>query len=280
MSHQAFVLWMGIGMLLWATLAWIVLEEIQPATAVQYAVMFGCGVIWGTGTLGYTRAVQLIGLSRSTPVKNFSAVIGTLLGIVVLQEFSITDGSSMALVLGGSLAVTVSATLLGGLDEHPDSNSPKLTAKTKLYGFACALWAAIGFSIYPIPMRMYYSQGIGPAEFVFFMGLGCFLVLITPALFAGRGTLVKNVTWHDRRLAMLSGAMWAAGTLCAGIAVKLIGVAVTWPLTKSTIVAALYGAFVLKEVDLVNHRRGFVLGIVLSVVGVTLLAVATTRAGS
>jgi glucose uptake protein GlcU len=75
-------------------------------------------------------------------------------------------------------------------------------------------------------------------------------------------------------MAQSSGVMFAIGSVCANVAVKHIGVAITWPLTKNTVVAVLFGVIVLKEVDVKHHKERLVLGSLLSIIGSIFLALA------
>lgn len=272
-SHRTYTLWMAIGILAGTAVIGLADRGVPRVRAESYVMVLVSGIIWGTGTSAYTRAVQTIGLSRSTPVKNLSAVFGALLGLVVFREFSLSGAHSTVLVLLGSVAVVVSAWMLSSV-EAPEGGTGRLGARRLLVGAALSLWAAIAYSLYTVPMKLMYQQGMSPSGFLFCMGHGCFLGMALPVLLARRGPGAKKTVWRDRGLAVLSGLMWAVGSMCANVAVKIIGVAVTWPLTKTTLVAALYGAFVLREVDLARRRGRFWTGVALSVAGVVALAIA------
>lgn len=272
-SNDAFSLWMGVGILIGTTIIVLLDNGLPQVNTLQYFIMAITGIVWGTGTIGYCRAVQLIGMSRSTPVKNLSAMFGTLLGVAVFHEFSLCNPVSFILVFCGSAAVVLSTNVLGRV-EAPSANGKKIGRRTLLAGFLWAFWAAVAYSLYTVPLKIMYSQGIGPSEFLFIMGQGVFVGMAAPFVFARIRGDSASVQWRDRRLAISSGLMWAVGSLAANIAVKSIGVAVTWPLTKTTLVAVLYGVIVFKEVDVKRHKADLVLGILLSILGVTLLGFA------
>lgn len=274
-SHSSFSAWMGAGILVSAVALGAVSEGVPSVTATQYFIILCSGIVWGTGTSGYCRAVQLIGLSRSTPIKNLSAMFGTLLGVLVLKEFSLTEWAPLVLVLAGSTSVVLSTNLLSRAELPIDGPAAKPDRRTVYIGFAWAFWAAVAFSIYTVPLKIMYSQGISPSGFLFVMGQGGFLGMLAPLMLGSKNVQAGGVEMRDRLLALLSGLMWSLGALCANIAVKHIGVAVTWPLTKTTLVAAAFGALVLREVDMKRHRTDLVLGVTLSVLGVALLAFAT-----
>ena len=271
-SAGAFTFWMGWGILVSTTVIAVLSKNIQPVNVQQYLLMFLSGILWATGTLGYLYSVQLIGLSRSTPIKNTSAVLGTLFGILIFQEFSLDKYLPLSLAILGSGAIVASATLLGRVEIPDNVENPRVNTKMLIYGVLCSLWAAIAYSAYTIPMKIAYSQGISPSAFLLYMGQGCFVGMSLLAIIIDSNKPKHpRTTWKDRNLAQLAGMMWAVGSLCANSAVKLIGIAITWPITKSTFVAVLYGVFVFREIDVKKHRSELNAGLLLSVIGVVLL---------
>lgn len=273
----AFTFWMGCGILAGTTALGLATGGFVPVSAAQYAMIFGSGVVWATGSDAYCRGVRLIGLSRSTPVKNISAALGMLLGVVVFREFAGRGAAPVVLVVLGSAAVVASANLLGRVEANGCESDARTDRRRLTAGVLCSLWAAIAYSVFTVPMKIVYAQGVSPSSFLVYMGQGCFagmaaLALVSPGRLGG-----KAVTRRDRRLAGLSGVMWAVGSLCANLAVKMVGVAVTWPLTKNSVAAVLFGVLVLREVNVARYRTDLRRGLVLSVVGVVLLALAVAR---
>jgi len=273
-SQGLFTFWMGCGILLGTSLIGIINLGRVPSTSWPlYVLMVSSGIVWATGTLAYCIAVKYIGLSRSTPVKNLSAIFGTLIGIVIFHEFSISRFLPCALAIMGSLAVVVSTTLLSRVESFDDAVDVDKKPKY-IWGILSALWAAIAYSAYTVPMKMAYAQHITPSAFLYFMGQGCFIGMTLLAVALRTWKRKEPITWHERRMAALSGLMWAAGSFCANTAIKSIGIAVAWPLTKNTVIAVLYGVFVLKEIDTIKHKNELRIGLALSIAGIILLAVA------
>ena len=271
-SAGVFTFWMGWGILVSTTIIAFISGDMQHVGIDQYLMMFLSGILWATGTLGYLTSVQLIGLSRSTPIKNTSAVLGTLFGILIFHEFSFDKYLPLGFAIIGSGAIVASATLLGRVEIPDDVENPRVNTKVLVYGVLCSLWAAIAYSAYTIPMKIAYSQGISPSAFLLYMGQGCFMGMSILAIIIDTNKPKEHTTtWKDRNLAQLAGIMWAVGSLCANSAVKLIGIAITWPITKSTFVAVLYGVFILKEINVKKHRTELNTGLLLSVIGVVLL---------
>lgn len=273
-SQGAFTFWMGSGILISTTLIGLSVEHQAPnITPPQLALAILSGIVWGTGSLAYSTGVKYIGLSRSTPIKNLSAILGTLFGILVFHEFSFHRIIPTTLALGGSLAIVTSATMLASI-ESVEEVGEKQGNSSLLYGILASLWAAVAYSVYTIPMKILFKQGVTPSGFLFYMGEGCFIGMAGLGLVLSGWRGVMSTSIRDRRLALLSGLMFGVGSFFANLAVKFIGVAVTWPLTKNTVIAVLYGVFVLKEVDIKKHRRTLPVGLLLSILGVILLAIA------
>lgn len=274
-SQSAFTFWMGFGILVGSGIITLVSGGVGRVNLAQLALIFGSGLVWATGTHTYCLGVKSIGLSRSTPIKNASAILAALLGIAVLHEFALDRPLPLALVVLASIAVVGSAAVLGGV-EAMDSQPSKPGSKSVLWGILYSAWAAVAYSVYTVPMKIVYRQGVTPADFLFYMSLGCFVGMSITARLTRPRSKSPAVTWRDRGLAQFSGLMWVAGSLAANIAVKLIGVAITWPLTKTTVVAVAYGALILKEIDMSRHKRAVWIGVALSIAGVALLAWATS----
>jgi len=277
---------MGVGILLGTSAIGLISGDVGRISPSECLLIFLSGVIWATGTHSYSVAVKMIGLSRSTPLKNISAVLATLIGILIFREFSFHNHLAVAMVIGGSVAIAVSASIFARV-EAPDLDVPpnEITVQPKsstdsrhlLYGILCSLWAAVAYSVYTIPMKIAFTHGISPSGFLFYMGHGCFVGMTLMAVIAGARPGKGVVTWKDRWLAQMSGVMWTVGSVCTNIAVKKIGVAITWPLTKNTVIAVLYGVLVLKEVDTLKHKKDLRYGIILSIAGVVLLALAMSQ---
>ena len=289
LPQSVYTLWMGVGILVSTTILGIASDGLPKVTFTNYMIMFISGVVWATGSDAYCRAVRKIGFSRSTPIKNVSAALGTLFGIICFGEFSLTDYKPLIFVILGSILVVVSASILGrveNIDESTgnDTESGSYIDKHKvLKGVLFAIWAAIAYSIYTVPMKVVYSRHVSPSEFLMYMGHGCFVGMVLLGIFDTwrKGQSISGFLKGSNLPSIksviapqITGIMWAIGSLAANIAVKHIGVAITWPLTKSTLFAVAYGVLVLKEVDAEKNKKDLYIGLGLSVVGIVFLALA------
>ncbi|MHB0999975.1 MAG: GRP family sugar transporter [Armatimonadota bacterium] len=273
----SFTFWMGFGILITTFIIGILAEDSIPDVTIgQYLLIIISGIVWGTGTLAYSSAVKHIGLSRSTPIKNTSAILGTLSGIIIFHEFSFRHYVPMTLVVLGSIAIVVSATILSRIESF-DKGDEDDGRQNLVFGILASVWAAVAYSAYTVPMKITYAEGVTPSTFLFYMGQGCFVGMTALSMILKVHMSPTQSPWRDRGMAGLSGLMWALGSLCANIAVKYIGVAVTWPLTKNTVIAVVYGTLVLKEIDTARHKKSLNAGLLLSLAGVLLLAIAMNK---
>jgi len=267
---------MGWGILVGAELAGFISSGVPRTTLIQYVLMFSSGLLWSTGTLGYTYAVELIGLTRSTPIKNTTAIFATAYGIIIFHEFSANRPLPLAMVSLGSIAVVGAATLLGRASAPPDPDGPPPDSRRFMMGVIWSLWAAFAYSAYTIPMKVVYNQGVTPLGFLFYMGQGCFVGMELMALYASRKDGRGAATRRDKGLSLIAGFTWAVASVCANLAVVTIGIAITWPVSNlNTVVAVAYGVLVFKEIDVSAHRRELWAGLAMAVLGVVFLAVAT-----
>lgn len=271
---RTYSLWMGVGILLSTTVTGLLAGGIRHVTFTRYLLMFGSGIVWSTGGFGYAMGVKLIGLFRSTPIKNTAAVLGAFTGVFILHEFPLHDIMPLTLVLLGSVAVLASAVVITRVRSRSEEEMQQTELRTLLLGVFWSFWAAVAFTAYAIPMKIVYEQGVTPIEFLFYMSQGIFAGLVLLALLCGSRSCEGPVTWRDRGWAMLTGLTYALGAICNNIAVYLVGVAVTWPLTRNPVVTVLFGALAYREVDLAKHKAVLGWGLALSVVGIVLITIA------
>lgn len=224
-----------------------------------------CGPIWTLGILCYTLSVSRMGLTLATPIKNTTAILGTLLGLIAFSEWRETDP---LLALPGSLLVVVCAVLLGACGDRSPVRSHATPA-----GIAYALLAAAFFAAYTVPLKLAQKQGVDSYRLMAYMGLG---TLAGAALIFGVFTRGRREWLHqplrDQAFAALAGCIWALATIAMSEAIKRIGLAVTWPVTNlNTVVTVAVGILVFHEVDLKRHGRTVALALVCAFAGTLLL---------
>ena len=138
--------------------------SLPPASVTGAWLAFSCGPIWALGILFYTLSVSQMGLALATPIKNTTAVLGTLIGLLVFSEWRQTSPFP---AMVGSVLVVGCAVVLGRCGEQ----SEKRSCVTPL-GVVYALLAAVFFAAYTIPLRLAQKDSVDSYELLALMGLG------------------------------------------------------------------------------------------------------------
>ena len=273
-SQRAFLIWMGIGVLVSGTLIGLVTEGIPRISLLQYVLVFAAGLVWSVGALGYAASVEYLGFSRATPIKNIYGAFSTVFGIVIFHEFTTQQPAALSLAVLGSLAVVVSASLLGRVEAPRSMSCPRTDSRCILIGAAFGVLSALGYGLRSIPTKIVLGQGVSAEAFLFYMAQGAFVGNVIAAMaFPGATNGAPAATSRDRILAALSGVTWTVASEFMNLGVIGVGIAITFPMMNlSTLIAVGYGLLVLRDVDYRSHKGWFWSGLALSVIGAGLLA--------
>jgi len=263
---------MALGILLTMALATLLARQfiLKPFPG-QFHAFLG-GLIWGTGTAAFAASVRIIGLARSTPIKDASIVLGVLLGAIFFQEIPPSDKplQFLAALLGSILIV--SAAFLLQLTLVPASDKER---KLKSVGITLALITCVAHALYLLPTRM--SLAVAPSVFAVLLNqsLGILTVMFLPSILTGEilNWFRQPLAAHSR--AWLSGSLWASGQMLLWFAIRKAGVAVPWGIAGlNNVMAIAYGIVVFKEIHVGRHRREVVLGLLSCLLGTFLLTIA------
>ena len=206
-----------------------------------------------------------MGLALATPIKNTTAVMGSLVGLVFFHE---TRHTVAWLALSGGALIVLCAVVIGRTEDRSDAHF-----NISAIGVAYALLAAVFFAAYTYPLKAAMSLGLDSYTIVLAMAAGTLSSAAAGQVVAGRS--IRD--WWlrpraDHLYAALSGAIWSAATLMMNAAIGRIGLAVTWPITNlNTVVAVAVGAFAFHEVHLEKEWKRLALAVGFAVLGVTLL---------
>lgn len=262
-DHTTYLLCMAIGVLITALLgeAWAGFPHASTWPQRELALL--CGVVWGIGTLAFAAAIGRIGLALSTPFKNTTGVMGTLIGLLLFQEYKTTDP---LLVLGGSILI-VSAAIIIGRTGRTDTPRSSVSA-----GIGYSLLAAVCYASYLYPMKI-VVKSIGYWEFTPWMGLGILLTAGTAVLLRPGGLRAfRDYTPRVLGASLLGGAAWTIALLCLAAGMKMINLSIAWSLANLNTVPAVFFAIALfHEVHLPTHWRTLTLGLLAATVGTVLL---------
>lgn len=270
-DHTTYIWGMGIGVLLTSLLAYQLVHVFaptadnfpHPSNWTQRELALLCGVVWGIGTLSFAAAIQHIGLALATPFKNTTGVIGTLVGLVLFQEYKTTDPW---LALGGSALIVGSAIIIGRTG-HADT--PRSSVQG---GIGYSLLAAVCYASYLYPMRI-VVRSVGYWEFTPWMGLGILLTATAAVLLRPGGVRAfRNYPVRVLAGSLLGGAAWTVALLCLAASMKMIDLSVAWALAQlNTIPAVFFGIAFFREVHVPTHWRTLVIGLLAATVGTFML---------
>lgn len=229
---------------------------------------FTCGPLWYVGALAYTVSVTRMGLTLATPIKNTTAVLGTLVGLIVFAEWRETRPLP---AIAGALLVVLSAVLISQTGERNGRRSHLTTT-----GLIAAIAAAIFFASYTAPFKMAQQAGLDAVTLIGTMGLGILLAaVIAFAVADGNWQRWLFASPADHAWAGLCGVFWVIASLCMAGSIQRIGLAVTWPFTNlNAIVTVACGILIFREISVRKYWGLLTLGLVVGVVGVGLLGVA------
>jgi glucose uptake protein GlcU len=265
-----FVLSMSVGIVLTNTVASLLLFRTPLRDGGQaghgYALL--CGPLWYAGVLFYSISVSRMGLTLSTPIKNTTAVLGAVIGLVVFAEWRETKPIE---ALIGAILVVVSAIIISRTGEN-DCRRSCVTPT----GIVAAIGAAIMFASYTIPFKLAQGAGVDTVTLIGYMGWG---ILPTAALAFAALDRDWRGWWHraprEHLYAGLCGALWVVASIAMGEAIRRIGLAITWPFTNlNTIVTVACGIVFFHEINARKFWKVLLAGLVVGVLGVALLGLA------
>ncbi len=265
-----FVLSMCIGAVITTQIARLVVNgpSVGDTSTVGLALSFACGPIWSLGILFYTLSVSQMGLTLATPIKNTTAVLGTLLGLLVFAEWRDTNA---ALALIGSVLVVTCAVILSRTSDRTCERSC-----INPLGTVFALLAAVFFAAYTVPLKLAQKSGLDSTTIMAWMGVGTLLGgLVLFLVFSRNRRRWLRESPRDHLFAALAGCIWALATISMSEAIRLIGLSITWPVTNlNTIVTVAAGIFLFREIDAARHRRTIAVAMACAMVGSALLGLA------
>lgn len=253
-------------------------------SAVQWGLALLAGIIWTSGAVLYVSSVDCVGVGRATPFKNFSVVVGLLIGLIGFQEYQELTVLKVLLIILGSTAIVFAGKTLGYIEGRVDLSRPTCPVdsiipeffgeerKTPLIaGGVLALGAATLYGLMLAPVRMLTSSTDNVFQFLPAVGIGAFLTAVTADRFLTTRHTWLRVPVNEHFIAMFSGLLWVIAFTGLAIGLKLAKISIAWPIVKSsTVFAVLYGVFA-KEISFDENKEKILQGILLGILGVILV---------
>ena len=228
------------------------------------------GITWAIACFTYIQGTELIGLSRATALKNYTAVIGLLIGIIGFGEFQQMSWFMFDLVLVGCLVMMGAGAVLA----HT-LPAGQLASANKWRGILYSLVAAVFFAIYATEVKLVAPRIVTVDHIPLATAWGGFL---------GAGALLyftkgkKGVIdWFrmpaiEHCCAVASGFLWLMGTYCMTAGIQLAGIGIAWAVTPfGTVFSVLIGLKIFHEIEPYRQRTKLRFGIIGSLASVILL---------
>jgi glucose uptake protein GlcU len=233
-----------------------------------FELSFLCGLVWTFGMLFYTLSVGQMGLALATPIKNTTAILGTIIGFAFFAE---GEHTQVVPALVGSLLVVACAVVLGMTGERTGTRS-FVTPLVVLF----AILAATFFAAYTIPLKFAMRLHMDSYRLIAIMGFGSATGGLT-LLIAQRRSLGQwlRSPMRDHAWAAAAGGCWVVATLAMAEAIARIGLAVTWPISNlNTIVTVACGILLFREISVRKFGKTLAAGLLCAIVGSVLLGLA------
>ncbi len=228
------------------------------------------GITWAIACFTYIQGVGLIGLSRATALKNYTAVIGLLIGIIGFGEFRQMSRFMFELVLFGCLIMMGAGAVLA----HTLPTG-QLASANKWRGILYSLVAAVFFAIYATEVKLVASRIMVVDHIPLATAWGGFLGASVLLYFTkGRKGVIDwfRMSAIEHCCAVVSGFLWLMGTYCMTAGIQLAGVGISWAVTPfGTVFSVLIGWKIFHEIEPYQQRTKLLFGIIGSLASIILL---------
>jgi glucose uptake protein GlcU len=206
------------------------------------------GALWAVANTLTIFAIRDVGLAIAFPLWNTNCLVGLFWGWFFFHELKGADAKNWARVLGGAVAIVVSAIMLSAASVHSGITSSDRAAS----GVVAALGAGLMWGTMYVPYRKAYLSGMNPLSFVTVFTFGEVGTMGALAIFLhGSGTplvaelraLRPSMLWL-----FLGGFCWVIGDLFQQYATKYVGIGRAIPLSNTNQLWGLaWGALVFGE---------------------------------
>lgn len=245
---------------------------------IAWAVL--AGALWAVANTLTIFAIRDVGLAIAFPLWNTNCLVGLFWGWLLFHELKGAGLRNWTKVLGGAIAIVLSAVLLSTVSVHSGITS----SKQAVAGVSAALGAGLLWGTMYVPYRKAYLSGMNPLSFVTVFTFGELGTMgLLAATFRG-GNLVSDMHALSPSIfwLFLGGFCWVIGDLFQQYATKYIGISRAIPLSNTNQLWGLaWGALVFGEFAHVSFddRVLVVVGSLVMIAGAAAIASASQHAG-
>ena len=263
---------MGLMVLILGAGTWLALALAGHGhyTPVDLARCAVSGAVWFLSNVAYILAIDHAGVARANAIKNLTALFGTVFGVMAGERLAPLQALA---AFSGSAAIVSAAALIGTTRRGAGLRGQGPTA-APAFGVIMGLLAAAGIGYYLVPALPLVAGGAwGWVRYQAALGVFGGTLSIAPHAFRRLLRRGEPLPARGRALGLpvLAGALWFAGSCLVTPAAKLVGLAISWPLSQlSFYVTLAWGVRVFDEIDWARSRPAVWAGAALTLVALVL----------
>jgi glucose uptake protein GlcU len=240
-------------------------------------------LLWTFGSLSYSAAVDNIGVTRSTPIKNLAPAFAAFYGIAFFSEYVITQPRALFMTVGGVALMVLAAYFIGraSAQEHErarafDVNADPVQRKRAFKaGMLYSLSAAFFYGAYSVPLKWLFKHDVSVFTACAWLGIGVLASTVVAYAIKAKRLLPAWPGKREAALGATAGGIWTSGQIVGALAMLYIPMSISWPVSNlGTLVAIGWGVLIFKEVRIEKHKLEFAASLVVYVAGLVLLALA------
>ncbi len=259
-DNITFTFWMSVTFTLMSLILYLINGLNESSSILNLVLSSLTGLIWTFAFICYIKSIQMIGLIRANLWKNADNVLGVILPLIFLQEYLAVN---VFVVIASTICITLGAFIFS-MDKVEE-----LSKKQKIMGIVLALAAATIFGTNALLSKMISTDGVIYTQLIIKSITVLISMIIVMKLSKKSFTFNFNVNKHS----LLSGIIYSFGNLCLFLGFsRALGTEVWLVNQCDAIVIFVLGLFVFKEIDYKKHWLIYTVAIVLTFLGVYLIA--------
>jgi glucose uptake protein GlcU len=233
--------------------------------------------------MSYSAAVDNLGVTRSTPIKNLAPAFAAVYGIIIFHEYVISQPRELWMTVGGVACMVFAAFLIGrvGANVHEralafeTSRSTEARRRSFKLGILFSAGAAFFYGAYSVPLKWLFKSGIDVFTACAWLGAGVLFSTFVAHAIKQKQLTPPTPSRRELRLAAAAGGIWTSGQLVGALAMLYIPMSISWPISNlGTLVAMGWGVAIFKEVQIEKHKLEVAASVIVYIAGLVLLALA------
>lgn len=235
-------------------------EKISPV--LWWSVL--AGVIWAAAFVSFVKSIDFLGLARSNQWKNLQGPVGVLLALSVLGESAYANPILTTLA---AVCVFLSALFF----TISNGNENKAIEKSGVY---LALASAVGFgTVAAIQKYVTLNSGIYIQQIIWSGSIVLSLVFFN--FYTKTINSLSSSKRRDLVLAFIAGLFYLGASYLQLFSYKTIAASIGFTIIQmNALWTILIGIFVFREIDIKLHWKRVLSGLLLTLAGIYLLALA------